>query len=612
MSATNSTGWVARNYNSRGLITHNMPTRNLVRTSNGVLWAAIRENIQSKYIRIYRSITNGFSWDLMWHGTFTSPGFRFSGVAGLNTNGPIMHLMVDERRNRMVLLHSFYNTAPNPDQYQVEPFIFKLTTDDRIERIDPAPGTPSLYNLIDVDMDQMAMQVSQNDDYIWMTYMSYSQLELTIMRSDEPIVATAITGPSGSDYFNVHATNVTDNNELDVLLVEDRNSQIALTHVRYEKNSNLWSAQHDIAEFQMTNIYDVNLERDGNGTLCAAWSQFNTAGTSISIYYSLSYDNGSTWESATQVPKTSGHIDFIDSPTGQYATRLNVLGLAEGGFIFTYVRSVSSVDMCYWRRLSYSAGVYTLGTELELASNCSGAKFFKATSTTLFNGTEAENIRVGYVIGQGNSTVQSDNKPVSLRSKTLSEGLDTTSDAYIEDSAAANQLAVAFNILGSPNDNVDYYAEGLTGSTTTKYINALNKIGTTIRMYKYEPDENSYMDDRTAYLPAEEYSSKAVFSPINYSLPVSQANELFTTYMERDTRKIYLPPTFHLSRTFTLNKGQNLKRTVWTAAFDGNIYELTQVVPFFLNSEIAYYSANAYVIGPSNDPFARTILPTET
>jgi hypothetical protein len=41
-------------------------------------------------------------------------------------------------------------------------------------------------------------------------------------------------------------------------------------------------------------------------------------------------------------------------------------------------------------------------------------------------------------------------------------------------------------------------------------------------------------------------------------------------------------------------------------------YEISQVVPYFINSQICYYGANGYVVGPSNDPFSRPVLPSET
>ena len=46
--------------------------------------------------------------------------------------------------------------------------------------------------------------------------------------------------------------------------------------------------------------------------------------------------------------------------------------------------------------------------------------------------------------------------------------------------------------------------------------------------------------------------------------------------------------------------------------YAGNQYEVTQVVPKFIDNQIAYYKANMYVVGPSNNPFTKITLPSET
>lgn len=610
MSAVN-TGWVARNYNQRGLITHNFNHHNLVRTSSGILWAAIRENIQSKYIRIYRSMNGGFSWDLMWQGTFSAPGFRFTAVPGLNSNGPVMNLIIDERRNRLVLYHSMYNTSGV--KFQIEPFIFLITGQDRLQRI--LPTALPAYSLIDINMDEMISNAVHNDDYSYVTYLSFSVLKLMKIRIDEPIVVTNAPNAPGSSFFNIHSTSVDDDNNLDVVILEDGGANYRLVHLRYSSAAGAWSAAHTISEFPSNDVFDLNLCRDGLGNLIAIWTQYLTGGTDLSIQYATSIDNGTTWSTVASIPKTAGHGNFTDVATGQIATRNSIIGLLNGGYIVTYVRSVSGVPTCFWRWIDVATGgtSYTLDIERQLAVNCTGAKFFNPTSTNLISGEDIANIRVGYTVGQGNSTIQVDTIPVAFLQKNLVDDYDLALDAYIEDAPGPNQLPVTFNIIGAPNDNVDYYAAGLVGTTTNKYLSAFQKIGTTIRLYRYEPSEFSYMNDKSSYELPTEFSIKGVFQPITYELPINTSpNELFTTYMERDTRKLYIPPDAHLARTWVLNQGQRLKRTVWTCAFDGNLYELSQVLPYFLDNEIAFYVANAYVIGASNDPFSREILPSET
>jgi len=153
----------------------------------------------------------------------------------------------------------------------------------------------------------------------------------------------------------------------------------------------------------------------------------------------------------------------------------------------------------------------------------------------------------------------------------------------------------------------------MTGHITVKYIDAFNKVGTRLRLKRYEPLANSQMNDSSAYDNPTDTSVLAFLDPQSYSFPspeLTASNQ--TNYIEQDIRKLYLPPTVHLARTFTVNNKGFLKRTVWLTEFDGNEYEISQVVPRFASNQIAYYEANAYVVGPSRDPFARTVLPSET
>lgn len=610
MSKVKSTGWVARNYNQRGLSPHNIITKNLVRTTKGVLWAAIRENIQSNYLRIYRSTNNGFTWQLKWQGTFTNPGFRISSVANLNTNGGIAHLLVDERRNRLLVLHSFYNLSNS--KYQIEPFLFQLDSSDTLKRLTP-DGGGAMYTLIDVDMDQMATAVGQNDDHIYLTYLSGSQVKMIIMRMDDPIVAVNAPNLPGTTFFNMHNISVSDDNNVDLIVLDDRGTNRALVHSRFSKAANAWGPKTTITQFPANDCTDINLERTLDGRLTAVWGQFLDGGVDIAIYYSFSTDQGATWSTPATIPTTSGHGAFTDFATGQKCTRVNALATLEGDIFITYVRSIEGRPDCFWRKLAWNGETYEIGVEQPLASNCTSAKFFRASSTNLISAQDPNNIRVGYTVGQGNSTLQEDTIPVKLRQKSLLEGLFIDENAYAEDEAAENQLEVYFSILGAPNENLDFYAEGVVGATTYKYITAFNKVGTSIRLQRWEPNPASYMGDKSAYQLHSEHSIQAVFQSLNYEMPVNvSGTELFQEYIEKDTRRLFIPPYFHLARNFVLNLGEHLKRTVWIAVFDGNEYELSQIVPHFFDNQIAYYSCNAYVIGPSNDPFSKQTLPTET
>ena len=121
------------------------------------------------------------------------------------------------------------------------------------------------------------------------------------------------------------------------------------------------------------------------------------------------------------------------------------------------------------------------------------------------------------------------------------------------------------------------------------------------------------MSDVSAYDVAQYIYIPIFIQEINYDFPIGNNNtQTQEKYIEQDIRKIHIPPNYHLSRTFIVNNGNYLKRTVWILTYGGNQYEVSQVVPKFIDNQIAYYTANAYVVGPSRNPFSRTILPSET
>ncbi|KKL07207.1 hypothetical protein LCGC14_2588340, partial [marine sediment metagenome] len=165
--------------------------------------------------------------------------------------------------------------------------------------------------------------------------------------------------------------------------------------------------------------------------------------------------------------------------------------------------------------------------------------------------------------------------------------LTSETGAYTIDGAAADSVLVTFEVLGTPNSNIDYHAFGMVGSFTDRYEAAFERVGNSLRFLKYEPDQDNFMNDRSAYDAPTESFSKAIFHPSSYSFPsVDLAAGSQAAWIEQDIRKLYLPPDFHLSRTFSVNQGGYLKRTVWLCEYDGNQYELSQVVPHFIKNEI--------------------------
>jgi len=597
-----NTAIVNESWNGRGLITHNGVTKALVRADDGTLWAAVRENHIKKPINIYRSRDGGFSWQNMWASDFQDN--RFTAVAGLNQNGPYMHLTLSEERDRLILWHSYTGGA----DYNIEPFIFDIS-DAGLTRKTTSPD--HAVTSITTDHDQLAFDISYDSTHIYMTYTYASMLKVQTYSHTSQSNFVAQHG-TGSTYFNVFATHANDDNTLDILVLKDDSPSMSLQYLRWSAFGT-FTTPTVITSFPAADVSDLNIERDGRGTLLAYWTQESADGTSIVLKYATS-NGGVSW-TINEVPFTTDQSSFVDIATGRLSGRTVALGGLQG-FLLGYVRYNNGEPISYIRTLLWDdeTDTYVLGDEKIAAHHSTGFRFFRPTGTQLIDLDQLGEVRIAYQLGNNTSTIQLNVEPVTFAQHLLREMEDfqTEDVAYFLDTPDEGQLLVSFNLLGALDENVDYFALGLTGAVTNKYLGAFNKVGSVLSFYRYEPTPAAETSDRSSYGAPMLTVAKAMIEPRSYDFPSAQGNESFTTYIERDQRKIHLPPNLHLGRTFTVNAGNHLKRTVWLVRFDGNEYEISQVVPRFLHDQIAYYEANAYVVGPSNDPFSRTILPSET
>jgi hypothetical protein len=276
------------------------------------------------------------------------------------------------------------------------------------------------------------------------------------------------------------------------------------------------------------------------------------------------------------------------------------------------------------RRLSTDDGLtYTLGDEEDITNtpsdrNIAGAKFFDIAEGILMNLEEPGLVRCAFQEDEGNSKVQMSSIPIHIDQDILSVGpypisYPSEDGSYTVETAGVDELLVSFNIVDDIGSNIDYYDKGYIGEYTTRYLNTFITKGTSVRILKYEPIQAVKTGDRSCYDYPDETWANIFIDPLSYGSPqVVEDPDNTTGYVEQDIRKVYLPPNLHLDRQFILNDGNFLKRTVWTMQYGGNEYELTQVVPRFINNQITHYDCNAYVVGPSYDPFSRVALPSET
>ena len=614
-------GLTYKSYNGRGAILHRGVTRALIVASDGTLWAAYRDGHSEEWIVIDKSDDNGFSWKEMYRGDFTS-NFSRVGLSTLNQNGPYIDLAYYEDVNMFSMVHAMWDTSRG--EFGAEIWVFDYDEEaDVLTRVTEPTRVPT-NNVYYWDQDLMAMRVAYNELSLFAITASFNDLKAESYRITDLDTAEH-SGTLDGDYFPVFDAIASTGGWVDTTIVFDNGGNYKIHWSKYTHNTGIWNASVEVyATAAVQDIYCLNIVRDGWGNLLIGWGESSETDTDSNVKYSISKDDGGNWDAAITIDKTSGHSTFIDAPTGEKDVRLDVLpGLT--GFILTYARFVEGVAKTFVRTLISADGVsYTLGDEAEIATqtalaseDVAGARFFRPTGTRLLDIEDPGAIRVAYQIGQGNSTQQADTIPIKIGQELLRESaypelLESETGTYETDVATELQTLVTMSIYAGPNENADYYDLGFTGTITDRYIGAIHRLGVSCRLLEYAPDQLAEMDDRTAYDAPIETVKKVVVSTETYDLPMVSQDDNFTDYIERDIRKVHLPPDFHLNRTFLLNRGNFIKRTVWTITFDGNEYELTQVVPHFLDDQICYYSANAYVIGPSRDPFSRTILPSET
>lgn len=589
---------------------------NCVIQPDGTLWVAVPDPAED--LHLFRSTDNGFSWTEVLNAT----GVPQRTDTGNTTRGPLNFILIDEVFDNLDLIGMEWESIGstfdlNRSRYALSEIETDSPSNTLIDSIAQASnGTFDIgyshRNAIFVFNDGVGNLSARLLSPRTTSYSSAVDFADNVAGGPGPACVVDEDGFAYCLYFNDST--------------DDLKSQIFTSSA----GGGTWQASGVIVDNMANGEWpdDMVISRDGYGTLLALWAERNTADTQTTVTYATSTNSGINWSNPTAIARESGYEQYLEDPSGLPVSYLDAIAGINGGFIITYCDKETSDEKAHTfiRQLTTSDGVtYTLGDQKEIGTrydgnHVAGAHFFKPTTTKLMDLSDPGLVRIAYTVGQGDDPDgDQDLKPVTFGQELLSEvalpsSLSTDTGTYTQDTAGSGQLLVQFNIVGSPQDNVDFNALGMTGEQTKKYTAAFNKIGTNLRFLKHEPTQISLMNDRSSYDPPTETRSLAIIDPINYSFPApeldTQAN--INTWVERDTRKIYLPPDFHLARTFVVNNGGYLKRTVWLTEFDGNQYEISQVVPHFISNQICYYEANAYVVGPSRDPFSRTVLPSET
>jgi hypothetical protein len=610
-----------KSYNSRGLTTQHSVTKNCVRQSDGTLWAVI--GMAGENINLVRSTDNGFSWSVIREKIQQEGNMRET--AALNADGLFVFLTINEYwRNLDVFLVAF-DTA----DYIVDVTRYDLdtVTDTSIA------GTEFPFLAAAKNLHQGMSDVCYNLNETYFTWADESgNVKTTRLSARTTSISGDQTIDTVSNLFGFLSTCCDENGDVHIIYnYQDGGGDRVLLYNKYSLTGitpSVGTPQEIHNAGASPNISkDLSIAIDGLGTLCAFWFDQNNTNETTSMKYILSLDSGTTWGSVQTLSRTDGHSPFEDSITGDMAGRTNIIGGSKGGFLLTYVENNGNRPRAYIRQLttSDSGATYDLGDEQEVATadpwaseDIVGVQWFLPPDVKLLDLSDPGKVRIAFTAGQGDSETMNDGEPVSFGQELLYESAFPTSLAsetgsYSLDTADSISLLVSMALVAGPGSNIDFYTAELTGNFTIRYLDAFEKIGNHCRILRYEPDADNYMNDVTAYGAPTEDNVKVLFDPVTYSFPSPALNrDTNIERIEQDVRKLHLPPDKHLARTFLVNKGGFLKRTVWLIEYDGNQYEISQVIPRFIDNQICFYEANAYVVGPSRDPFSRTVLPSET
>lgn len=600
-------------YNSRGLITNNAVIKTCVRQADGTLWAVI--GLWAGRLRIMRSTDNGFSWDTFIDGAESGADLREE--AGFVCDGFFVNLLIDERWNRLDVICGEWETIGNDGAI----FRQRYDLDDSTTAVDQQEYISTTENNLEGTFCSC-----NNGEQQFHAYVAADDTKLNVFRGsprDDSVSSDVTLNAPDAHIAGLQSVCCTKNGKVYLASVWlDTTHKIGV--VTYDSTTPSIGSMVVVENLGHTNLAtDLSIAVDGLGNLCLVFFDVGDE----QVRYATSIDAGATWDVNT-LTRTSGHAVFADKITSDVCGRTNVIAGSQGGFLMAYVEDNSAgTPRTYVREIttSDSGATYDLQAEKEIAtanpwttSSITGLQFFHPTDIKLLDISDPGKVRIAFSVEEGDSTDMSDTIPISIGQELLGSSaypntLTSEGTSHTIDTADTLSLRVLVDIHAGPNSNLDFYSASFTGNHTDRFMAAFDRMGTSMRLLSYQPLSDNLMSDRSAYDSPTESNSTAIFSPRSYTFPTPAIIETgIEDWIEKDVRKIYLPPDLHLARTFLVNQGGYLKRTVWLCEFNGNQYELSQVVPRFLSNQICYYEANAYVVGPSNDPFSRTILPSET
>jgi hypothetical protein len=352
----------------------------------------------------------------------------------------------------------------------------------------------------------------------------------------------------------------------------------------------------------VTKIYYENHHEAGTSTTVGVKDFTFWGSNSASAFAELTYGTDTGWTQLTTDPTAWVEHAAAEQADPQYVTVTNTTAYR---YYAIKIATNWGHSVTGFRRVelqtAISVGAAKEVSTLDSSKNIWGGYFFrpkaydqnlKVTKKIFYDINKPGDIRVAY----------STSHPETLNTYAVETEL-LSANAY-PDSTTVSDTGTYQDFI----NNVD-----CSGSYTSRYIRAFERFGTECSFHKYEPNPSGYINDQSSYNSPVNYTARIFIDPQTYNFPLRDLSvDAQTEYIEQDIRTIYVSPNFYMNRNFYVTSGNIIKRTVWTVDFAGNSYEISQIVPKFVDNNICYYQANAYVIGPSRDPFSREVLQSET
>ena len=346
---------------------------------------------------------------------------------------------------------------------------------------------------------------------------------------------------------------------------------------------------------QNTSFIEPTIAVDASGVLCVHYCK-SADGINSTGHYAISNDGGSTWSTFT-TDTPAGYSAAYDDLASDFAPSNDVLGTSDGFLISRIFELNGSADLFIKEINADGSSTDAWHKVNSVSGNVIGGKFFRFTNEMKPSRSNKTGIRMAYQIGENNEV----------------DGLGTKRSTVYQERIINSAYPDEFTGTSYAGQNIDYYAAGYKNDNTELYINKIDEIGMEYSFTRTDPLENATVNGRSAYGASVTTEEVAVVDPGAYGFPTVAKNDAdFNEYIARDTRKMFFKANNFLDRNFVINEAGTLKRTIWSIRIMGNDYEIAQIVPRWLDGSIMYYEANLYVIGPSNDPFSKVILPSES